>query len=266
MNHFLRATPSAVSVTCLQQSSAHRDHEKVSQTLPNTAVGSQSQKDSSFASVHCEKDQVCNAPALLHKQIAMLLSAGLVLLACAGVLNLQPVWGKKPQQETETLSDSDSQFCHGGLRLIYPELEMSSCTIVPQTDGLRRKLSSEWGVPRVQLEHADQEKKYTLMMVDPDAPSRRSPTRSHWRHWLVVDILGSDLQKGDIKGSVLTEYRPPSPPANTGLHRYQFLLFEQPSDGPITLSEKEKSSLAAVDMRCRCFLSSATKGLLMEGV
>ncbi|KAM3868326.1 phosphatidylethanolamine-binding protein 4 [Diretmus argenteus] len=33
-----------------------------------------------------------------------------------------------------------------------------------------------------------QRKKYVLMMVDPDAPSRSTPTAAHWRHWLVVDI------------------------------------------------------------------------------
>ena len=29
------------------------------------------------------------------------------------------------------------------------------------------------------------------MMLDPDAPSRRSPTRAHWRHWLVADVAVS---------------------------------------------------------------------------
>ena len=29
---------------------------------------------------------------------------------------------------------------------------------------------------------------------------------------------------------VSTAYAPPSPPAGTGFHRYQFILFEQPAD------------------------------------
>lgn len=33
-----------------------------------------------------------------------------------------------------------------------------------------------------------QKKTYVLAMVDPDAPSRKTPTAAYWRHWLVVDI------------------------------------------------------------------------------
>lgn len=33
-----------------------------------------------------------------------------------------------------------------------------------------------------------QKKMYVLVMVDPDAPSRITPTSASWRHWLVVDI------------------------------------------------------------------------------
>jgi phosphatidylethanolamine-binding protein (PEBP) family uncharacterized protein len=36
---------------------------------------------------------------------------------------------------------------------------------------------------------------YTLILTDPDAPSRRSPTQREWRHWLVMNIPGNDLQK-----------------------------------------------------------------------
>ena len=33
-----------------------------------------------------------------------------------------------------------------------------------------------------------QMKRYALVMVDPDAPSRLSPSRALWRHWLLVDV------------------------------------------------------------------------------
>uniref|UniRef100_A0A8C9U715 Phosphatidylethanolamine binding protein 4 n=2 Tax=Scleropages formosus TaxID=113540 RepID=A0A8C9U715_SCLFO len=177
----------------------------------------------------------------------MRLLGGLTLFMWAGVLNLRPACGKKTQQEVDTLSDSDAQFCHGGLHVIYPELEVDGCMVVPRTERLREKISVEWGAPRVRLERAEEAKKYTLMMVDPDAPSRNNPSRCHWRHWLMVDILGSDLQKGDIRGSVLSEYRRPTPPSNTGLHRYQFLLFKQQDDRAISLSEEEKSSFGDWD-------------------
>ncbi|XP_070821155.1 phosphatidylethanolamine-binding protein 4 isoform X4 [Chaetodon trifascialis] len=93
-----------------------------------------------------------------------------------------------------------------------------------------------------------QKKMYVLVMVDPDAPSRTKPTSAHWRHWLVVDMQGSALKNGHIKGTTLTEYAPPTPPQETGFHRYQFMLFEQLPDAPVSLTEREKSSRGKWDL------------------
>lgn len=38
---------------------------------------------------------------------------------------------------------------------------------------------------------------YTLTMQDPDAPSRREPSRREFRHWLIVNIPGSEITKGE---------------------------------------------------------------------
>ncbi|XP_062160512.1 protein MOTHER of FT and TFL1-like [Alnus glutinosa] len=63
---------------------------------------------------------------------------------------------------------------------------------------------------------------YTLVMVDPDAPSPSEPTSREWLHWIVVDIPeGSDA----TKGKELVPYMGPRPP--TGIHRYIFVLFKQ---------------------------------------
>ncbi|KAL5579284.1 hypothetical protein UlMin_011726 [Ulmus minor] len=63
---------------------------------------------------------------------------------------------------------------------------------------------------------------YTLVMVDPDAPSPSEPTLREWLHWIVVDIpQGFDASKG----KELMEYMGPQPP--TGIHRYVFALFKQ---------------------------------------
>ncbi|XP_016311471.1 phosphatidylethanolamine-binding protein 4-like isoform X1 [Sinocyclocheilus anshuiensis] len=86
----------------------------------------------------------------------------------------------------ELLSSEDAEFCKGKLKAIYPDLVVDKCMIVPQR--IREKISKEWGPPQVQLPSADEEKKYTLLMVDPDAPSRQKPSRAYWRHWLLVDI------------------------------------------------------------------------------
>jgi len=65
-------------------------------------------------------------------------------------------------------------------------------------------------------------------MVDPDAPSRDNPTAAQWLHWLVVNIPGSDLKAGDVSlGKVLMQHNGPSPPQNSGPHRYVFVLYDQ---------------------------------------
>lgn len=64
---------------------------------------------------------------------------------------------------------------------------------------------------------------YTVIMIDPDSPSRRDPKFREWNHWLVVNIPGKDIAMGNI----LIDYIPPGPPKGTGLHRYIFLVFSQ---------------------------------------
>lgn len=145
----------------------------------------------------------------------------------------------------EPLASEDAEFCKGELKLIYPDLVIDKCSIIPQR--IREKISKEWGSPHVQLSSADEEKKYTLLMVDPDAPSRKKPSRAYWRHWLLVDIKGEAFKTGDVRGSELSAYTRPTPPQGTGLHRYQFLVFEQPEGQTLSLSPQEKSSLGNWD-------------------
>ncbi|XP_015610252.1 protein D2 isoform X2 [Cephus cinctus] len=73
---------------------------------------------------------------------------------------------------------------------------------------------------------------YTLCMTDPDAPSRKEPKFREWHHWLVGNISGNDVSKGEV----LSEYIGSGPPPDTGLHRYVFLVYKQP--GKLTFDEK----------------------------
>ena len=57
------------------------------------------------------------------------------------------------------------------------------------------------------------------MHVDPDAPSRKEPKYREWRHWVVVNIPGGDVSKGEV----CAEYVGAGPPKGTGLHRYVIL-------------------------------------------
>ncbi|CAH2051983.1 unnamed protein product, partial [Iphiclides podalirius] len=65
---------------------------------------------------------------------------------------------------------------------------------------------------------------YTLAMIEIDLPTRASPLLRAFLHWLVGNIPGNEVTKGET----LAAYVPPVPPPATGLHRYVFLIYQQP--------------------------------------
>ncbi|EGG16287.1 phosphatidylethanolamine-binding protein PEBP [Cavenderia fasciculata] len=66
---------------------------------------------------------------------------------------------------------------------------------------------------------------FTLILADPDAPSRLDPKYSPWLHWIITDIPENKV----TEGQVMAEYIGSGPPPNTGLHRYVFILCKQPT-------------------------------------
>lgn len=74
-------------------------------------------------------------------------------------------------------------------------------------------------------------KSFTLAITDPDAPTRGDPTWSEFAHFLVSGIkptVVEDSFKVDFnQAKEHIPYMGPGPPANTGYHRYVFLLFEE---------------------------------------
>ncbi|XP_072244284.1 phosphatidylethanolamine-binding protein 4 [Leuresthes tenuis] len=155
----------------------------------------------------------------------------------------------KVEPTQDTLDSLDASFCHGGLEVNYPELDIDKCLIIPKDLKLREKISTVWKAPQVYFSGAQKEKMYVLVMVDPDAPSRTKQTSAYWRHWLVVNIKGNALKKGKLQGTALTEYHPPTPPQKTGFHRYQFILFEQPPHTAVSLADQERSSRGKWDFQ-----------------
>ncbi|KAM6149614.1 phosphatidylethanolamine-binding protein 4 [Erethizon dorsatum] len=145
----------------------------------------------------------------------------------------------------EALSDEDAVLCKD-LEVFYPELENIGCMFVPDCNDYRQKIT-QWAHPMVKFSGALDGAKYILVMVDPDAPSRYNPRARFWRHWLVTDIQGVDLQKGDIKGQELSAYQPPSPPAHSGFHRYQFYVYLQEGK-TINLLPKENKTRGSWEM------------------
>uniref|UniRef100_A0A8C6ZEI7 Phosphatidylethanolamine binding protein 4 n=1 Tax=Nothoprocta perdicaria TaxID=30464 RepID=A0A8C6ZEI7_NOTPE len=85
----------------------------------------------------------------------------------------------------EPLGSQDAELCRGELEVVYPELGDVGCTYIPACRRYRWRLGREWSSPCVRYAR---DKKYVLVMVDPDAPSRADPSQRFWRHWLVSDI------------------------------------------------------------------------------
>ncbi|XP_058837340.1 protein D3-like [Topomyia yanbarensis] len=81
---------------------------------------------------------------------------------------------------------------------------------------------------------------YTLIMTDPDAPSRDDPRHREFVHWIVGNIQGNDMDRAET----LVDYIGAAPSKGTGLHRYVFLLYEHP--GRLNFTNEIKLS-----SRCR---------------
>jgi len=71
---------------------------------------------------------------------------------------------------------------------------------------------------------ANAEDFYTLVAIDLDAPSRAQPVNREYQHWLIGNIRGGNISRGET----FSEYKAPTPPVGSGLHRYVFLIFKQP--------------------------------------
>ncbi|XP_074566167.1 protein FLOWERING LOCUS T 1-like [Curcuma longa] len=100
------------------------------------------------------------------------------------------------------------------LRVIYSSREV--------TNGCEMKPSAVAEEPRVEVLGTDLDDLYTLIMVDPDAPSPSEPALREYLHWLVTDIPATTCA---TSGEEIVMYESPRP--HLGIHRYVFVLFRQ---------------------------------------
>jgi len=80
---------------------------------------------------------------------------------------------------------------------------------------------------------------YTIIMIDPDMPARCTPIdqKTQVLHWLMVNIPGSG-----VGGRQLAPYIGSGPPPGTGIHRYNFLVFDEGTKA------KDYSSVIPMDL------------------
>lgn len=112
-------------------------------------------------------------------------------------------------------SYEDMTPCEFSALLVHPDI---SC-------GDHLTLAKSSSLPRLTFPEAKDDMFYHLFMVDPDAPSRQDPHKKYWLHWAVFNV--QKTKNGSWSGGKLgIDYEGPTPPEETGIHRYQVLLFE----------------------------------------
>ncbi|EGN92916.1 hypothetical protein SERLA73DRAFT_190271 [Serpula lacrymans var. lacrymans S7.3] len=97
---------------------------------------------------------------------------------------------------------------------------------------------------------------YTLAMVDPDAPSRDDPKYGQFRHWVVTGLKSPAATSSETTHlnalhtkPATTPYRPPGPRPGSGVHRYVFLLFQEPTSPPFSIAADAPEHGAALEER-----------------
>ncbi|TPX69618.1 hypothetical protein SpCBS45565_g02330 [Spizellomyces sp. 'palustris'] len=158
-----------------------------------------------------EKAQA-KAQAALAKLQKALTSNGVIPDVIPDSLNFKPAY------------ELNVKFPSGKKATLGKELSSAACLSAP---------AASWP--------ADENAFYTLIMVDPDAPTREKPTQGEIRHWVVANIPGCNLDKGED----LTEFMEPQPETGTGLHRYVFLLYRQKDRMELSVFEGKRTGWSA---------------------
>lgn len=110
----------------------------------------------------------------------------------------------------------------GGLIVKYGDITLS---------GQELEKATTVAAPNVEFPSTD--KKYTLVMWDPDVPPHSQPGFVHW--------IATNLQsQNDIQNNQVLDYKGPAPPS--GVHRYFFGLFEQ--QGTISPQQPERPNFS----------------------
>ena len=124
------------------------------------------------------------------------------------------------------------------LRVVYEGAGPVEC-------GCDMRPSATKEQPRVYATGLRAGAKYTLIMSDPDAPSRAAPRCREWLHWIVANAerrcSDDSEEEAEVSGQGYTVcgYNGPTPPRGTGKHRYVFVLYEQlGGDIPEAVSDK----------------------------
>ncbi|KAK8660257.1 hypothetical protein V6N13_051189 [Hibiscus sabdariffa] len=137
-----------------------------------------------------------------------------------------PRGSRDPLTESRVIGDVLDSFTRSiALRVSYGTREVNN--------GVELKPSHVVNQPRVDIGGDDLRTFYTLVMVDPDAPSPSDPNLREYVHWSALSLylcmykLVTDIPAttGASFGQELMCYESPRP--TVGIHRFVFVLFRQ---------------------------------------
>uniref|UniRef100_A0A4D5R952 Venom protein n=1 Tax=Scolopendra viridis TaxID=118503 RepID=A0A4D5R952_SCOVI len=150
--------------------------------------------------------------------------------------------GEKGCASEEITRESLNKPCEMNSGYVDVELDKALTFTCGEWKSLQEVSSQK--KPKIAFKQADKEKKYTLLMLDPNAPNHGD---KYWLHWLVTGIQGEDLAAGNLDNAkTVTDYFPPKPPAGSGDHHYQFFLFTE-SSSPVSVSSPSRARFDAVN-------------------
>jgi len=103
--------------------------------------------------------------------------------------------------------------------------------------GKELPLAATLSLPSISLTLPNPSAYHTVIITDPDVPSRADPTLGERRYLVVSNIPGEALAAGDLtKGEWLQDWEAPAPEPGSGLHRYVLVVYEQPGTEKIEMS------------------------------
>lgn len=88
---------------------------------------------------------------------------------------------------------------------------------------------------------------FTLVLTDPDAPSRTDKKWSEYAHFITTNIklnnpIDAEFFTSELdlsaQGHEILKYMGPAPPRGTGKHRYVFILYKQTGAEPTAPSDR----------------------------
>lgn len=159
----------------------------------------------------------------------------------------------KTHQIVPDVVDSAPKYC---AEVVYP----SGIIIVFHGDELKPLEVKD--IPAIIAWPSEAGAMYTLLFVDPDAPSRADPHLGQFLHWGVVNISGNDITSGDT----IAQFIGSGPPADSGLHRYVYLVYKQ--SGKINWTKEritDRSAVGRGNFKARDFAKEHNLGELVAG-